>query len=947
MKLSPSNVGKLLLVLVLTFSLFVPYVSKAETGTDAITVSEAIANNSGTATVEGYIVGHTKATNSYDFEAPFGNDYNIAIADSPTETDASKILPVQLTSDFRAEFGLLTNPDIIGSKIQVTGSLEAYFSVPALKSPTNMEFVEGEPTPEEPTDPQDLTIAEAKTKNGQTVTVQGVVTADNSAIGGGKLSTYMEDDTGGINIFAFDPTGFPELEAGDEVKVTGEITSYNGLTEIVPESDGVEVLAKNQPLPSAKVVDLSLFTSDAAEPYEGTLIEVEAFVQSIPGSPAGGGYNVTIVDDEFNGTTLRVMEDTNAISALEAGKWYTLTGIVSQYNSYQLIIRSANDVQLLEEQLPAPNPSGEYTSTVARVVDGDTIHLETPVLGTTTVRFVNMDTPETYHSVKNELDQNQLDHGNAAKEYMNTLLKAGDEVIVKVGQEAHDDYGRLLGQVIRKSDNLNTNLEMVEKGYAVTYFIWPVGDETEYEQFQAAVREAKQNEWGIWNPEDPLLELPFEFRAREQGNKGFSKPVGNSDTKEYVEPNSWELVPVDKRIFFWSEEEAQAAGYTPAEGTTPEEPEEPTIQTIAEARAKASGETVTVEGIVTTVPGIWGSKGFYIQDETAGIYVYQSNSGIKQGDQVRIDAELDEFNGEKQLGNATIEVISSNVALPAPVVVTPAEVNEDVQGEVVTLEGVTVTNVKELSYGTVEFHAVNGDESVLVRLDNRTGYDYDAFSADFNEGDVINVTGIGSVFKGTYQVKPRSESDFMLAEINSGTLVFKTGTENGRKVELILSGQDLNNLRAGKLTLTFDEKSLNFLGATGLVEQVTNPVVTETKGKVDMAFAKLGDQGLSGNQELFALTFVQKGKPNQDWSIKVNNIVLADSEGKEEIQAGFVYHFSGEVSQSVGDLNEDGHVTVADLALLSTYMGTDHTEADLNKDGKVDQKDYEILVKII
>ena len=60
------------------------------------------------------------------------------------------------------------------------------------------------------------------------------------------------------------------------------------------------------------------------------------------------------------------------------------------------------------------------------------------------VRFLNMDTPETYQSIKNELDENQKYHGDLATEYMKELLEVGDEVEVLVGPEATDQYGRLI-----------------------------------------------------------------------------------------------------------------------------------------------------------------------------------------------------------------------------------------------------------------------------------------------------------------------------------------------------------------------------------------------------------------------------------------------------------------------------------------------------------------------
>lgn len=423
----------------------------------------------------------------------------------------------------------------------------------------------GGDSPEDPGTPAEGTIADARTKTGQTVTVTGVVTADNAAIGGGRIATYIQDKTGGISLFAFEAAGFPELKEGQKIKVTGTVQSYHGLLEIVPTAEDVDVLSENNPLPEPVSLSLADLNQDGtAESQEGQLVKVSGYVQSVPGTPAGGGYNVRIIDSDFNGITVRIMEDTQAIDDLEPGKWYEFTGILSQYDTYQVLPRKAGDIHLSAEQPDPPSQAGEYESTVASVVDGDTIHLQTPVLGADTVRYVNIDTPETYHTPVTEADESQKRHGEAAKAYLNELLKPGDPVIVKVGKKTTDDYGRLLAQVIRKNDHLNTNLEMVKKGYAVTYFIWPTGDETDYNTFQTAVREAKDAGLGIWDPDDPLAELPFVFRARDQG-KGLLRYVGNSDTKKYVVPAEWEKVPVDKRIFFASSEEAESNGYVSAD----------------------------------------------------------------------------------------------------------------------------------------------------------------------------------------------------------------------------------------------------------------------------------------------------------------------------------------------------------------------------------------------
>ena len=413
-----------------------------------------------------------------------------------------------------------------------------------------------------------------------TVTTSGIVTADAKSISNGKqLSTYIQDETGGINIFAYDRSDFPDLKKGDKVTTTGSLKTYKGLKELVPTE--IEVISSNEALPEPKEITLEdLQSEETAKKYEGQLVKVKGNARQVPSSAAGGGYNVSFVDEAYNGTTLRVMENALDISKIEEGKWYEVTAIVGRYDSYQLIPTEASDIKLSETQPELPSPAGTYTAKVGSVTDGDTIELEHPVIGTTRVRLLNMDSAETYPPNntdyrRKEINDNQKQHGDAATDYIQELISVGDEVDLEVGEEATDAYGRLLAEVVRK-DGMNINLEMVKKGHATTYFIAPI-DEAAYPKYQAAVKEAKDQGLGIWNPDNPLIEQPFEWRVKDDG-KSFNKYIGNSDTKELVEPDDWETVPVEKRIFFWNKEEGLDAGYTLTDGndgTDPEEPENP------------------------------------------------------------------------------------------------------------------------------------------------------------------------------------------------------------------------------------------------------------------------------------------------------------------------------------------------------------------------------------
>jgi hypothetical protein len=139
----------LTLIFAMIFSFFAPLGNHITKAAGVITVAQAIANNSGAATVEGYIVGTVKggsgASITYSLSGPFTTNNNIALADSPTETDPKKIIPVELTTNYRLVLGLQSNPSYLGKKVQISGTLTAYFAVPALKAPSSYAFVKAQP----------------------------------------------------------------------------------------------------------------------------------------------------------------------------------------------------------------------------------------------------------------------------------------------------------------------------------------------------------------------------------------------------------------------------------------------------------------------------------------------------------------------------------------------------------------------------------------------------------------------------------------------------------------------------------------------------------------------------------------------------------------------------------------------------------------------------------
>jgi endonuclease I len=118
-----------------------------------ISVAAALAAQDGrTASVTGYVVGQPIATNTV-LRSGFTGDTAIAIADASNDTATSRMLYVQVTSGFRASFGLQTNPGLMGRRIIVVGQLTAYFAHGGLKEPTSMTLAGSSPTSPPPTSP--------------------------------------------------------------------------------------------------------------------------------------------------------------------------------------------------------------------------------------------------------------------------------------------------------------------------------------------------------------------------------------------------------------------------------------------------------------------------------------------------------------------------------------------------------------------------------------------------------------------------------------------------------------------------------------------------------------------------------------------------------------------------------------------------------------------------
>ncbi|MNZ81942.1 hypothetical protein D3C78_1006270 [compost metagenome] len=190
---------------------------------------------------------------------------------------------------------------------------------------------------------------------------------------------------------------------------------------------------------------------------------------------------------------------------------------------------------------------------------------------------------------------------------------------------------------------------------------------------------------------------------------------------------------------------------------------------------------------------MFGGQGFYVQDATGGIYVFQTTAGYQAGDVLKISATKTLYNGEVELENPV--VIEKTGTLPLPVAELQETVNDSNQGRVITLQNVQIQGYAQASpAGSFEFNALREDGSTnRIRIDGRTGISYAEFSALYPEGVKVSVSGISSIFKGTYQLKPLSlshvavyESD-TVAPVTEAEVVGKTGQAEYNTKDVMIS----------------------------------------------------------------------------------------------------------------------------------------------------------------
>ncbi len=243
-----------------------------------------------------------------------------------------------------------------------------------------------------------LTIAEARVDSdgdgipdrlGEIVTIEGIATCEGTLFSTNppNLSFYVQDETAGINVYAFDDATPPGgISAGQEWRITGEILQYNGLTEISPEDPSDFELLGTPGVPAPEQLARN---QGVSESLEGLLLaagnsQTQQWV-TVASEPefAGGGWNFNVWNGQMD-IAVRVSESTGiSLAGVTAGVRLFLVGIGGQYDSslpytsgYQLLPRYQTDLEIFEPSIGSGFHLEVLTDNPFAPSLGETVNLE-------------------------------------------------------------------------------------------------------------------------------------------------------------------------------------------------------------------------------------------------------------------------------------------------------------------------------------------------------------------------------------------------------------------------------------------------------------------------------------------------------------------------------------------------------------------------------------------
>jgi len=174
---------------------------------------------------------------------------------------------------------------------------------------------------------------------GEEVVIEGTATMYTGGYyaGTGNVKFYLEDESGGVQVWVPEGEGEVNVGIGSDVRVLGNLTVYRGALELVV-NDLANVEFVSDPGDPKVPEPTQLSIKDAANDPEaaGKLVQVEGVVTR--NEEFSYSYEVDIIDETGQMITLYIDKQTNInVELVESGQHYQATGILEIRDTRQQI----------------------------------------------------------------------------------------------------------------------------------------------------------------------------------------------------------------------------------------------------------------------------------------------------------------------------------------------------------------------------------------------------------------------------------------------------------------------------------------------------------------------------------------------------------------------------------------------------------------------------------
>jgi predicted extracellular nuclease len=205
-------------------------------------------------------------------------------------------------------------------------------------------------------------IATAREIFGEEVIIEGIASMYTDGFYAGSSGTkfYIQDETGGVQVYVSGGKGQVSVPLGSQVRVRGRMELYRGAIELLPSSiDAVEVIAKNVDTVSPLEVSVGEAARDL-ENLPGLLVAIEGTVARV--EEFSYSYEMDITDDSGQMANLYIDKLTEInVETITSGEQYRVVGVIEVRDAnQQLNPRIQDDLQkiyppVLVIEVDAPN----------------------------------------------------------------------------------------------------------------------------------------------------------------------------------------------------------------------------------------------------------------------------------------------------------------------------------------------------------------------------------------------------------------------------------------------------------------------------------------------------------------------------------------------------------------------------------------------------------------